>query len=164
MFSKRIFEVGFKKALEEELKRRKMSIRELAEKTGLPLATLYKITSGERDPRFSTVKRIVEVLEPSRKPFIAVIAAKFILDQLRTREIKVEGRRFEVREYPATSIEDCIVAAVKAEKEGASGLICAPVFASIIEKLVDIPVVILKPGEAVLKDALKDLAGKLSRS
>ena len=63
-FSKKIFEAGFKVALEEELMRKGVSIKELAENAGIPPATIYKITSGERDPRFSTVQAIVNALEP----------------------------------------------------------------------------------------------------
>ncbi len=163
MFSKKIFEVGFKEALEEELKRRKISVRELAARSGIPLATLYKITSGERDPRFSTVKRIVEVLEPREEPFIAVIAAKFILDQLKRSEVDFGSKRFRIREYPANSIEECIISAVTAEKEGAAGIVCAPIIASILEKIVDIPVVIMKPGEEILMEAIDHLIRKISR-
>lgn len=66
MFSKRIFETDFTTALNEELERRNMTVKELAEQTGIPASTLYKVTLGERDPRLSTVKKIVAVLEPER--------------------------------------------------------------------------------------------------
>ena len=64
MLSRRIFETGFAEALQEELARQDMSIRDLAERAGIPAATLYKLTSGRADPRLSTVRRIVNALEP----------------------------------------------------------------------------------------------------
>lgn len=73
MFSQKIFETDFATALQEELARQGMSVRDLADRAGIPVATLYKLTSGRADPRLSTVRRIVNVLEPREKSFIAVI-------------------------------------------------------------------------------------------
>jgi len=64
MFSRKIFETEFATALQDELARQDMSVRELAERAGIPVATLYKLTSGRADPRLSTVRKIVNVLEP----------------------------------------------------------------------------------------------------
>ena len=61
MFLRRIIETTFQTALAEELARRDMTIRELSTLTGIPLPTLYKCSSGERDPRLSTVRRIVNM-------------------------------------------------------------------------------------------------------
>ena len=58
-------------------------------------------------------------------------------------------------------MEDCIVAAVRAEKEGAAGLICAPILAALIERIVDIPVVILKPDISSYEEAIKSLTRQL---
>ncbi|KUG21024.1 MAG: helix-turn-helix domain-containing protein [Methanomicrobiaceae archaeon] len=163
MFSKRIFETDFRTALEQELQRQDMSIRELAEKAEIPVATLYKITSGRADPRLSTVRRIVAVLEPREKNFIAVIAAKFLLDELDNRDIPVEGgETYRIKGYSANSIEECIVAAVWAEKEGALGIICAPILAPIVEKIVDLPVAIIKPRKRTLMEAIETIARRIS--
>lgn len=164
MLSKRIFEseTDFKTLLENELKKKGMSIKELADKSGIPAATIYKITSGERDPRFSTVKRIVKVLEPEKENFIAIIGAKFLLHELESHQIKIGNRIYKIKECPINSIEECVISTVRAEKDGASGIICAPVLASMIEKAVDIPVVLMRPKEEVLKDAISSLAKKLS--
>ena len=97
MFSKRIFEIEFTAALNEELDRRNMTVRELSEQTGIPVSTLYKVTLGQRDPRLSTVKKIVSVFEPERHRFIAVIAAKFLLDSVTTREVESGGRHLPLR-------------------------------------------------------------------
>jgi predicted transcriptional regulator len=155
MFLRRVIETTFQNALAEELTRRDMTIRELSTRTGIPLPTLYKCSSGERDPRLSTVRRIAEALEPKQARSVAVIAARFLLDEVAGLTIEVRGRPYPVRGYPANSLEECIVAAVRAEKEGAAAIVCAPVLASIVERIVDIPVVILKPKAETVTEALE---------
>ncbi|KAF5062464.1 hypothetical protein DSECCO2_304780 [anaerobic digester metagenome] len=161
MFLRRILETTFQTALAEELARRDMTIRELSNQTGIPLPTLYKISSGERDPRLSTVRGIAEAFEPRQHRSVAVIAARFLLDSVAGKEIEVRDRRYPVRGYAANSLEECLVAAVRAEKEGAVAIVCAPVLASIVERIVDIPVVILKPRPETLEEALEAVRRRL---
>jgi predicted transcriptional regulator len=155
MFLRRVIETTFQTALAEELARRDMTIRELSNQTGIPLPTLYKCSSGERDPRLSTVRRIVEALEPRQGRSVAVVAARFLLDEVAGLTVEVRGRPYPVRGYAANSLEECIVAAVRAEKEGAAAIICAPVLASIVERIVDVPVVILKPKAETVTEAIE---------
>jgi len=138
-----------------------MTIRELSSATGIPPATLYKIASGERDPRLSTVRRIVETLEPKEESFIAVVAAKFLLDEIEGSIVTIAGEDVRLKGYAANSIDECIMAAVEARKEGAAGIICAPVLASIIERIVDIPVAILKPKPETVIDAATIIARRI---
>jgi len=154
MFSNRIFEIGFKAALDEELKRKGISIKELSEKAKIPVATLYKITSDERDPRFSTVQAIVNALQPHADKFVAIIAAKFLLDDIESMLTTKSGKKMKVKGYPAYTMEECIISAVRAEKEGAKGIVCAPILASIIERIVDVPVSIIKPDMNTINEAL----------
>ncbi|MFA7199351.1 MAG: helix-turn-helix domain-containing protein [Methanoculleus sp.] len=161
MLSRRIFETDFAAALQEELTRQNMSIRELADRAGIPAATLYKLTSGRADPRLSTVRRIVTVLEPREKSFIAVIAARFLLDDLDNRDIPVGDRKYRIRGYSADSLEECIIAAARADKEGALGIICAPILAPIVERIVDCPVAIIKPHQQTLIDAIETVAKRI---
>jgi predicted transcriptional regulator len=161
MLSRRIFEVEFAEALQEELDRQGMTIRELADLAGIPPATLYKLTSGKTDPRFSTVRKIVNVLEPQERSFIGVIAARFLLDELDNRDIVVNGQKHRVRGYSADSLDECIIAAVRAEKEGALGIICAPILAKIVEKIVDCPVAIIKPHQQTLIEAIETIARRI---
>ncbi|HOV68409.1 MAG TPA: helix-turn-helix domain-containing protein [Methanoregulaceae archaeon] len=161
MFLRRVLETSFQTALAEELTRRDMTIRELSDRTGIPLPTLYKISSGERDPRLSTVLGIAEAFEPRQQRPVAVIAARFLLDAVAGKEIEVRDRRYPVRWYAASSLEECLVAAVRAEKEGAIAIVCAPVLASIVERIVDVPVVILKPGPETLEEALESVRRRL---
>jgi predicted transcriptional regulator len=99
MLSKRIFETDFTTALNEELEKKNMSVKELADLTGIPVSTLYKVTVGERDPRLSTIKKIVSVVEPERSRFIAIIAARFLLDALEIREAEFNGKKFGIKGY-----------------------------------------------------------------
>jgi len=161
MFSRKIFHYDFKSVLEDELKRTGMSIKDLSEKAGIPAATIYKITSGERDPRFSTIKAICSAFEPEGGEFVVVIGAKFLLDDIEPRNITVAGKEYRIKGYPSYSLEECIVSAVRAEKDGASGIVCAPVLASLVERMVDIPVVIMKPGKKAMTDSIKSLEMRL---
>lgn len=161
MLSKTIFAQGFCDAVNSELARRNMTVRELAEMTGIPAPTLYKILSGESDPRFSTVRKIIEHLEPKYPRFIAVIAARFLLDEIEEQTISVKGSIYPVRGYAANSIDECIIAAVTAQREGAAGIVCAPVLASIVEKIVDIPVAIIKPRPNTVIEAMESIGKRL---
>lgn len=161
MFEQRVFETEFKVALMEELERRDMTIRELAELTGIPPVTLYKISSGERDPRLSTVRKIVNVFSPKHERFIALVAAKFLLDEVEGTRISTEDGVYRIKGYAANSLDDCILAAVKARYEGAAGIICAPVLASLIEKLVDVPVAIMKPETDAVFSAAESILKRL---
>ena len=96
MFEKRIFETDFKTALKEEMELQRMSVRRLSELTDIPAVTLYKILTGERDPRLSTVKRIVEVFSPNYGKFIAVIAVKFLLDDVEGTRISCGGKEYRI--------------------------------------------------------------------
>ena len=161
MLSRRIFEIEFAEALQEELARQDMSIRDLADRAGIPAATLYKLTSGRADPRLSTVRRIVNVLEPREKSFIAVIAARFLLDEIDNRDLPIGGKQYHVRGYAANTLEECIAAAARAEKEGALGIVCAPILASIVEKIVDCPVAIIKPQQQTIIEAIETIAKRV---
>lgn len=161
MLSRKIFETDFAEALLEELARQDMSIRDLADRAGIPAATLYKLTSGRADPRLSTIRRIVNVLEPREKSFIAVIAARFLLDELDNRHLTIDGKEYLIRGYAADSLEECIIAAVRADKEGALGIICAPILAPIVEKIVDCPIAIMKPQQQTLIEAIETIAKRV---
>jgi predicted transcriptional regulator len=161
MFSQRIFTTDFRTALEEELRNKNISIKELADRARVPAATIYKITSGERDPRLSTVKAIVSALQPNDRDFIAVIAAKFLLEEIGTQKLEVGAKTIKIRGYTANTMDECIIAAVKAEKEGALGIICAPILSSIIERCVDIPVAIMKPRTETILEAFESIARRI---
>lgn len=161
MFEQRVFDINFKAALMEELDRRNMSIRELAALTGIPPVTLYKISSGERDPRLSTVRKIVHAFSPRHDRFIALVAAKFLLDEVEGTKIVSGDEVYKIRGYAVNSFDDCILAAVRARYEGAAGIVCAPILASLIEKLVDVPVAIMKPETDAVFAAAESIVKRL---
>jgi predicted transcriptional regulator len=74
------------------------------------------------------------------------------------RRTKVEERLITIKEYPATSIEEAIVAAVRAERDGAVAIVCAPITCPTIEKILHIPVTKIIP-KSSLEDAI-DLAAR----
>jgi len=56
-----------------------------------------------------------------------------------------------VREYPAATIEDVIVAAIRAEDEGAKAIVCAPIVSSTVERVIRVPIVTIAPKDSVLE-------------
>ena len=58
-------------------------------------------------------------------------------------------------------VDECIIAAVTAQREGAAGIVCAPVLASIVEKIVDIPVAIIKPRPNTVIEAMESIGKRL---
>ena len=74
------------------------------------------------------------------EPFIAIIAARPTLDAIETRYIQIQDHQIRLKEYAATSIEEVIVAAVRAQQEGAKAIVCAPIVSTTVEKIVKVPV------------------------
>ncbi len=139
----------FRKALKKTLEELRIDAKMFSKHSGVSESSLYKILSGERaNPRLSTYRKIVktikrlEGIEEAKvvEPFIAVIAARPTLDAIETRYIQIQNRRIQLREYAATSIEDVIVAAVRAQQEGARAIVCAPIVSTTVEKIAKVPV------------------------
>ena len=149
----------FARIIKEELH---MSAIEFSEKSGIPQSTIYKLLSGHREPNIKTLRQIVRVmrkLEGTEKTeFIAVIAARPVLDYITEKKLKVHGRLLTIREYSATSMEDAIVAAIKAERDGAKALVCAPIVSPTVEKVLRIPVTTIMPKDSLI--AAIELAAK----
>lgn len=131
----------FGKCLGKILEERGITPSEFARKTGIPVSTLYKILKGSK-PRYENVKRIFSALY-EKNEFVALIAARYVIENLRFGE--------KVRVYPASTLEDAIVAVVRAEKDGARAIVCAPILSSLAEKLVDVPVITIKPENSVVE-------------
>ncbi len=146
------FRNALRKVLEEGLK---MSVHEFCEKTGLSPSTMYKIMQDDREPNLRTVREIIRAVRRlENKPkgnFIAVIAARPVLNRIEERVVKVGNKDILVKEYPAHSVEDAIIAAVMAEKDGALAIVCAPIVAPTIEKILSIPVSIVIPRDSYLR-------------
>jgi predicted transcriptional regulator len=131
----------------------RISVRDLAEKSGIAQSSLYKILHKERSPNLSTLREIIAALRQfyrvGDENFIGLIAARPVLESVEERLADVDGHRMRVREYPVHTMEDAIVGAVRAEREGAIAIVCAPIVSSIIEQLVHVPVATIVPRESV---------------
>jgi len=153
----------FKSELESLLIKNFGSIRNFSDISKIPLPTLYKIFSGDREPNLKTLRKIFEVLkegEENDKKFIALIASRPVLNMLDESYVSDNENKFLIKEYAATSIEEVFVQSIRAEREGASALVCAPIVSSIVEKVVTIPVVTIMPQKSI-QIALKTAAKKL---
>ncbi|MDI3497882.1 MAG: hypothetical protein PWQ40_1251 [Archaeoglobus sp.] len=131
----------FGSCLQKLLDERGMHPSEFAKRANIPLSSLYKILKGSK-PRYDNITRIFSALY-EKKGFVALIAARYVLEELKFGE--------KVRVYPVSTLEDAIVAVVRAEKDGARAIVCAPILSSLAEKVVDVPVITIKPGKSVIE-------------
>ncbi len=139
----------------------RISMRELSEKSGIAQSSLYKILHG-RSPNLSTLRAIIRALRQlyhvGDEAFIGLILARPVLESVEERVTEIDGHRMRVREYPVHTMVDAIVAAVRAEREGAIAIVCAPIVSSVIEQIVRVPVATIIPRESV--QAAIELAAK----
>lgn len=142
----------FSRIIKEELR---MTAAEFSESSGIPASTIYKLLSGHREPNIKTLRQIVAILrkmEGTKKTdFIAVIAARPVLDFITEKKLKLKGRLLTIREYSATSMEEAIIAAIKAERDGAKAVVCAPIVSTTVEKVLRIPVAAIMPKDSLIE-------------
>ncbi|MHC1626183.1 MAG: helix-turn-helix domain-containing protein [Methanoculleaceae archaeon] len=146
----------FVNALEEVIRDDlRWSVHELSERSGVSQSTLYKILQGGRSPNLTTVRAIVRAVRGVKRlengPFIALIAARYVLEGVTTKHLDLEGRNVMVREYPVQQVEEAYIAAVRAEREGAVAIVCAPIISNTVERMVQIPVVTIMPQESIFR-------------
>ncbi|MEM0350852.1 MAG: helix-turn-helix domain-containing protein [Archaeoglobaceae archaeon] len=145
----------FGKALEKIIREDlKMDVREFARRAKISESTIYKLISGKREPNLRTLRQIIKGMKRifgEDKKFIAVIASRPVLNLLLNYSIEIDGEKITIREYPANSFEDAIVSAVKAERDGAKAIVCAPILSPTLEKLVKIPIVTIIPKEDLMR-------------
>jgi len=131
-----------------------MTAAEFSESSGIPPSTIYKLLSGHREPNIKTLRQIISVLRKlegkEKSDFIAVIAARPVLDYISEKKLKLGGRLLTIREYSATSMEEAIIAAIRAERDGAKALVCAPIVATTVEKVLRIPVAAIMPRNSLI--------------
>lgn len=138
---------AFRMTLKEALEKLHINAKELSKLSKVSESSIYKILSGGRaNPRLSTYRKITKALKrlegvkEEKEPFIAVIAARPTLDAIEKRYVQFQSLQIPLREYAATSMEDVIVAAVRAQKDGAKAIVCAPIVSTTVEKITRIPV------------------------
>jgi predicted transcriptional regulator len=148
-------EGGFQKALkvilDDELG---MSVNVFCRSTGISQSTMYKILEEKREPNLRTVRMIIKAVrnlsESSTDDFIAVIASHQVLQTMETK-IDVSGRPVLLKEYPVATVEDAIIAAVRAERDGALAVVCAPIVTPTIERILTIPVSPVIPSASIMR-------------
>ena len=143
------FQKSFRDILDNELK---MSLNEFCQVAGISQSTMYKLLEDRREPNLRTARQVIKALkiimrsEESR--FIAVIASTNVVDSL-PKSVDYNGTEVIVKEYPVGTVEDAIIAAVRAERDGALGVVCAPIVAPTVEKILSIPVSRVIPTDSV---------------
>lgn len=157
---------AFRKTLRKIIRELGSNTSEFAKEARISPSALYKIIEGEREPNLRTLRKVTGAVqklsgEGIRGAFIAVIAARTVLDRIEERVMDVEGKPIKIREYPATSMEEAIIAAVRAERDGAAALVCAPIVSTTVEKIVNVPVAAIMPKSSLIR-AL-ELASRKSR-
>jgi predicted transcriptional regulator len=150
-----VFQKTLSSVIKEDLN---LTAIDFAKKANIPPSTLYKILSGNRDPNVKTLRQIVKTIREITKPdsgdFIAIIAARSVLDNIIETKRKIAGRTVTIREYSAISMEEAIIAAINAERDGAKALVCAPIVCSTVEKILSIPVTTVIPKNSLI-DAIE---------
>jgi predicted transcriptional regulator len=158
-------DAAFRTTLGEVLDSLGMTIQDLSRKAGISPSTLYKIANDDRTPSLQVLRKLVksirEVEGLKAGNFIALIVTRQVLDEVIERTIKIGDETVRVREYPASTVEDAIVAAIHAERDGAIAVVCAPIVSPTIEKILDIPIATIVPKDSVT-EAIK-LAARKSR-
>jgi predicted transcriptional regulator len=153
--SDEVFQKTLSTVIKEDLN---LTAVDFAKKANIPPSTLYKILSGNRDPNIKTLRQIVKTIRDIKASdsgeFIAVIAARSVLDNIVETKRKIAGRLITIREYSATSMEEAIIAAVNAERDGAKALVCAPIVSPTVEKILNIPVTTIIPRNSLI-DAIE---------
>ncbi len=148
-------EGGFQKAFNDILTNElKMSLNEFCRTTGMSQSTMYKILEEHREPNLRTVRQIIKAINrissKDSEKFLAVIASPRFMEGL-PRSVNTEANgQISIREYPVSTVEDAIIAAVRAERDGALALICAPIVANTIEKIISIKVYTVFPLDSVI--------------
>jgi len=146
-------EGGFQKALRKVLANElNMTVNEFCLATGISQSTMYKILEEKREPNLRTIRAIIKAVRYlSAKPddrFIAIIASHQVLQTI-NETIKVGNKDIHLREYPVTTVEDAIISAVMAERDGALAVVCAPIVALTIERILKIPVSPVIPSTSI---------------
>ncbi len=145
------FQKALKAVLDEELK---ITINEFSRLSGISQSTMYKILEDKREPNLRTVRNIIKAVkalsDPASEDFIAIIASHQVTKTL-PKSTTLNGREIFLREYPVSTVEDAIVAAVKAERDGALAVVCAPIVTPTVERILSIPVSPVIPQASLMR-------------
>lgn len=145
---------------------KKMTISEFCIYSEISKSTIYKILSNsKKDCRISTIRQIINSVRKIEigqmdETSIAIITTRESLNVI-SRKINIENENIFIKEYPATTIEEEIIQGVTAERNGVMGIICGPIAANTIEKIVNIPVIAIRFEISSLMDAVQNIIKKI---
>lgn len=158
---------SFRSAVRHALEELEISIKDFSKRTRMPKSTLYKIMSSKKkDIRLSNFKEIVGALKEVEQgksvkgKNIALIIDRGTLENVK-KEIVVDGQSYAVEGYPATDIEEAIIQGIHAERDGVRAIICGPITAHTLEKVVRIPVIAFRPRPDQIQGAVETAAKKI---
>jgi predicted transcriptional regulator len=158
-------DASFKEALHEVLEGLGWTIQDLSRKARVSPSALYKIQNEERSPSLDVLRKILRAVREAEGltsgNFIALIVTRRVLDEVVERSVQIGDETVKIREYPASTVEDAIVSAIRAERDGAVAVVCAPIVSPTIERILDIPIATIVPKDSVT-EAIK-LAARKSR-
>ncbi|UCG03314.1 MAG: transcriptional regulator [Candidatus Heimdallarchaeota archaeon] len=155
------------KLIKEAIDHFNLTLKEFAKEANIPEGTLYKISSVKAfDIRVSTLENIVTTLKkleirPHETPAVGIITARYALQEIEPI-ISIGDRSFMVAEYPAATIEEEIIQGIRAENDGCVALICGPIAANTLNRVVRIPVIGLHFSRDQLQKALVEAIAKIS--
>jgi predicted transcriptional regulator len=156
----------FREALHEVLESLGWTIMELSKKAGVSPSTLYKILNEDRSPSLDILRKMLAAVREAEGltagSFIALIVTRRVLDEVVERSVQIGDETVKIREYPASTVEDAIVSAIRAERDGAVAVVCAPIVSPTIERILDIPIATIIPKDSVT-EAIK-LAARKTRT
>lgn len=145
----------FREKLRLTLKQLRINVVDFCGKAGISKSTMYKILSEKREPNLKTIRTIFKTIKKleggDKEKFVAVIAARPVLNEIIEKRLKIDDKEIIIREYPSNSMEEALISAVKAERDGASALVCAPIVSPTVEKILRIPVATIMPKSCLLE-------------
>lgn len=156
----------FAEMLKSIMKRKGITVRDLSAGSGVPVSTINKMLSEERDIRLSTFREVIKYLtsqsmEAEGDITVGIIAARPALNVLTKHQIPVKDKKVIIKEYPANNLEEAIICAIRAERDRVQGLVCASIVATTVEKFVRIPIVTIKVEESNIIESLNILVDKI---
>ncbi len=156
----------FAEMLKSIMKRKGITVRDLSVGSGVPVSTINKMLSEERDVRLSTFREVIRYLTSQSAEIeggitVGIIAARPALNALSKHQLPVKGKKVIIKEYPANNLEEAIICAIRAERDRVQGLVCASIVATTVEKFVRIPIVTIKVEESNIIESLNILVDKI---
>ena len=153
--------------LRKEMSVKRISIQELSKESDVPESTMYKIMSDpDKDFRISTFRQMIKGMEKllglkedTNENLVALITSREALDSI-SSNIEINGNKISVMDFPALTIEEEIIQGIRAERMGAKGILCGPVAANTLEKVVKIPVMSLRFENDTIIKGLEKLSYK----